>query len=176
MIALCSLPVVIAPSSRVGCLAGAYHAHRAEAAPRPGGDDPRSPQGGRAHPRAPRPLPGRTGAAEWRSRTRGSFDMSGRGGGPRATPDDTPLTATTTASEASGGTRTPGSPADIAFGGRAIAHAVAIAAVYFAAAKLGLSMAFVAEQVTAVWPPTGIALALVVVLGPAVWPGIALGA
>src|SRR5262245_65092966 len=34
-----------------------------------------------------------------------------------------------------------------------------LAAVYFGAAKLGLTMAFVAEQVTAVWPPTGIALA-----------------
>ena len=32
-----------------------------------------------------------------------------------------------------------------------------LAAVYFGAAKLGLTMAFVAEQVTAVRPPTGIA-------------------
>ncbi len=51
-----------------------------------------------------------------------------------------------------------------------------VAAVYFAAAELGLSLAFVAEQVTAVWPPTGIALAAVVLLGPRIWPGIALGA
>ena len=48
--------------------------------------------------------------------------------------------------------------------------------VYFAAAKLGLSMAFVAEQVTPVWPPTGIALALVLLFGWPVVPGIALGA
>src|SRR2546426_9349411 len=53
---------------------------------------------------------------------------------------------------------------------------LAIAAVYFGAAKLGLTMAFVAEQVTTVWPATGIALAAVVVLGPSVWPAIALGA
>src|SRR5262249_11590688 len=53
---------------------------------------------------------------------------------------------------------------------------LALAAVYFGAAKLGLTMAFVAEQVTTVWPPTGIALAAILVLGPAVWPAIALGA
>ena len=51
-----------------------------------------------------------------------------------------------------------------------------IAAVYFGAAKLGLTMAFVAEQVTAVWPPTGIALAVLLGFGSRYWPGIALGA
>jgi PAS domain S-box-containing protein len=51
-----------------------------------------------------------------------------------------------------------------------------IAAVYFGAAKLGLTMAFVAEQVTAVWPPTGIALAALLLFGYRLWPGIALGA
>src|SRR5262249_11933029 len=51
-----------------------------------------------------------------------------------------------------------------------------LAGVYFGAAKLGLTMAFVAEQVTAVWPPTGIALAALLVLGYWNWPGIALGA
>jgi PAS domain S-box-containing protein len=51
-----------------------------------------------------------------------------------------------------------------------------LAAVYFGAAKLGLSMAFVAEQVTAVWPPTGIALAALLMFGYRHWPGIALGA
>jgi PAS domain S-box-containing protein len=53
---------------------------------------------------------------------------------------------------------------------------LATAAVYFGAAKLGLSMAFAAPQVTAVWPPTGIALAAVLLVGPRIWPGIALGA
>jgi signal transduction histidine kinase/integral membrane sensor domain MASE1/CheY-like chemotaxis protein len=48
--------------------------------------------------------------------------------------------------------------------------------VYFGAAKLGLSLAFQADQVTAVWPPTGIALAAVLLFGYRVWPGIALGA
>jgi PAS domain S-box-containing protein len=51
-----------------------------------------------------------------------------------------------------------------------------LAAVYFGAAKLGLTMAFVSEQVTAVWPPTGIALAALLLFGYRAWPGIALGA
>ena len=52
---------------------------------------------------------------------------------------------------------------------------LATAVVYFGAAKLGLAMATVAEQVTAVWPPTGIALALLL-LAPRCWPGVLLGA
>src|SRR5262245_21981994 len=51
-----------------------------------------------------------------------------------------------------------------------------LAAVSFGAAKRGLTMAFVAEQVTAVWPPTGIALAALLLFGYRLWPGIALGA
>ncbi|MGV3723179.1 MAG: MASE1 domain-containing protein [Actinomycetota bacterium] len=51
-----------------------------------------------------------------------------------------------------------------------------MAAVYVASAKLGLSLAFGAEQVTVVWPPTGIALAAVLLLGRRIWPGILLGA
>jgi len=50
------------------------------------------------------------------------------------------------------------------------------AAAYVASAKLGLTLAFVAEQVTVVWPPTGIALAAVLLLGYRIWPFIALGA
>jgi signal transduction histidine kinase/integral membrane sensor domain MASE1/ActR/RegA family two-component response regulator len=55
---------------------------------------------------------------------------------------------------------------------------LAIAAVYFGAAKLGLSLADpgVSEQVTIVWPPTGIALFVFLVLGYRHWPGIVLGA
>jgi signal transduction histidine kinase/ActR/RegA family two-component response regulator len=52
----------------------------------------------------------------------------------------------------------------------------AVAALYFGAAKVGLTMAFLAEQVSPVWPATGIAVAAVLLLGPRVWPGIALGA
>src|SRR6266404_4824491 len=51
-----------------------------------------------------------------------------------------------------------------------------VAAIYFATAKLGLTMAFTAEQVTLVWPPAGLALASLLLLGNRVWPGILLGA
>ena len=47
---------------------------------------------------------------------------------------------------------------------------------YFLAGKLGLKMAFVHPSSTAVWPPTGIALAALLVFGYRVWPGIFLGA
>jgi integral membrane sensor domain MASE1/anti-sigma regulatory factor (Ser/Thr protein kinase) len=56
------------------------------------------------------------------------------------------------------------------------AKIVGIAAVYYGAAKLGLSLAFASKSVTAVWPPTGIALAALVLLGYRFWPGVALGA
>jgi PAS domain S-box-containing protein len=52
----------------------------------------------------------------------------------------------------------------------------AVATIYFAAAKLGLSMALLAEQVSLVWPATGFSLAAVLMLGYRVWPGIAIGA
>jgi PAS domain S-box-containing protein len=51
-----------------------------------------------------------------------------------------------------------------------------LVAVYFGAAKLGLTMAFVAEQVTVVWPPTGISLAALILFGHRLWPGVAIGA
>ncbi|HET7171766.1 MAG TPA: MASE1 domain-containing protein [Gaiellales bacterium] len=51
-----------------------------------------------------------------------------------------------------------------------------IGAVYFAAAKFGLSLAFETKQVTAVWPPTGIALAALLLFGWRIWPGVLAGA
>jgi diguanylate cyclase (GGDEF)-like protein len=51
-----------------------------------------------------------------------------------------------------------------------------LAVIYFVAGKLGLSMAFVHPSSTAVWPPSGIALAALLLLGYRVWPGIFLGA
>jgi PAS domain S-box-containing protein len=57
-----------------------------------------------------------------------------------------------------------------------LAGAVLLAAVYFGAAKLGLALAFVNASASAVWPPTGIALAAVLLIGPRAWPGIMLGA
>src|SRR2546422_8080872 len=58
-----------------------------------------------------------------------------------------------------------------------LARVFALAAVYLGAAKLGLSLALEgAAQVTAVWPPTGIALAALLLGGYRLWPGIAFGA
>src|SRR2546429_9063041 len=51
-----------------------------------------------------------------------------------------------------------------------------LAAVYLVAAKLGLMLAFVHACATAVWPPTGIALAAVLGVGYRVWLGIFVGA
>jgi serine phosphatase RsbU (regulator of sigma subunit)/integral membrane sensor domain MASE1/anti-sigma regulatory factor (Ser/Thr protein kinase) len=51
-----------------------------------------------------------------------------------------------------------------------------LAAAYYGSAKLGLSLAFETGSVTAVWPPSGIALAAVLLWGYRVWPGVALGA
>ena len=51
-----------------------------------------------------------------------------------------------------------------------------LALVYFASAKLGLELAFSTPSVTAVWPPTGIALAALVLWGRNLWPGVLLGA
>src|SRR5258706_391968 len=48
--------------------------------------------------------------------------------------------------------------------------------VYFLAGKGGLKLAFVHANASAVWAPTGIALAAFLLLGYRVWPGIALGA
>lgn len=59
---------------------------------------------------------------------------------------------------------------------RTIVANLGLAAVYFGVAKFGLSMAVTAEQVSTVWPPTGVALAAILVFGYRVWPGIWLGA
>jgi PAS domain S-box-containing protein len=53
---------------------------------------------------------------------------------------------------------------------------LAVGVVYFLAAKLGLAYALVHASATAVWPPTGIALAAVLLLGHRVWPAIFAGA
>jgi diguanylate cyclase (GGDEF)-like protein len=51
-----------------------------------------------------------------------------------------------------------------------------LAVVYFLAGKLGLSMAFLHPSSTAVWPPTGITIAALIIFGYRVWPGVFLGA
>src|ERR1043166_2860912 len=51
-----------------------------------------------------------------------------------------------------------------------------IAVVYFAGAELGLSLATLHQNVTPVWPPTGIAIAALLIFGGRVWPGVFIGA
>ena len=51
-----------------------------------------------------------------------------------------------------------------------------VGVVYFLAGKLGLAYAIVHANATPVWPPTGIALAAVLLLGRGVWPAIFAGA
>src|SRR2546426_5558692 len=57
-----------------------------------------------------------------------------------------------------------------------LATAVVLAVVYFCAAKLVLRLAYVHPSATAVWAPTGIALAAFLILGYRVWPAILLSA
>src|SRR5262245_16950387 len=62
-------------------------------------------------------------------------------------------------------------------GGAGYLVAVAIlAAGYLATARLGLLLDALAGFATLVWPPTGIALAALLLIGPGAWPGITIGA
>ena len=60
--------------------------------------------------------------------------------------------------------------------GRRPTFLAALAAVYFAAGKLGLAFAAINSSASAVWPPTGIALAAFLLFGRRVWPAIFVGA
>ncbi|MFF4563875.1 MASE1 domain-containing protein [Streptomyces sp. NPDC001435] len=55
---------------------------------------------------------------------------------------------------------------------------LAVAVCYYAAGRLGLLRQLVVERavVTPIWPPTGLAVASLLLLGVGIWPGIALGA
>ena len=59
---------------------------------------------------------------------------------------------------------------------RLIRIGLTVAVAYVIAAKLGFRLAFVAEQVTTVWAPTGIAQAALLLWGRSLWPAIWLGA
>src|SRR5215510_12905653 len=56
------------------------------------------------------------------------------------------------------------------------AQVALLAAVYVGVARVGLLLFSVLGHNTLVWPPTGIALAALLIFGPQLWPGIALGA
>lgn len=51
-----------------------------------------------------------------------------------------------------------------------------VAGLYFLTGKLGLTLAVVHPSATAVWPPSGLAFAAVLLLGYRIWPGVFLGA
>jgi len=51
-----------------------------------------------------------------------------------------------------------------------------VALLYFFCAKLGLLLSLVANSVTLFWPPSGIALAALLIFGVRIWPGVLLGA
>ncbi len=53
---------------------------------------------------------------------------------------------------------------------------VALAGVYIVAARAGLMMDAVAGFATLVWPPSGLALAALLILGTGLWPGVFIGA
>src|SRR6266508_5389879 len=60
-------------------------------------------------------------------------------------------------------------------GGRGLTFVLLVAA-YFVAGKLGLQLASVNASATAVWPPTGIAIAALLLIGLDLWPAILVGA
>lgn len=51
-----------------------------------------------------------------------------------------------------------------------------VALLYFASAWLGHALAFTGTTALSVWPPSGMAFALLVLMGRSVWPGITIGA
>jgi integral membrane sensor domain MASE1 len=57
-----------------------------------------------------------------------------------------------------------------------LVRALMLCALYVAAGKLGLSLAFAHASATPVWPPTGIALAGLLVFGRRLWPAVFAGA
>ncbi|TLY33809.1 MAG: hypothetical protein E6K56_00110, partial [Ignavibacteria bacterium] len=59
---------------------------------------------------------------------------------------------------------------------RQAAEILILAAVYFGAARLGLTINAVSGFATLVWPPTGISIAALLIFGYRLWPGVLLGA
>ncbi|WP_447003089.1 MASE1 domain-containing protein [Saccharothrix isguenensis] len=60
--------------------------------------------------------------------------------------------------------------------GRYALHLLVVAAGYYAGARLGLLQALINDQVTPLWPPTGVAVLALVLGGLKMWPGVAVGA
>src|SRR5258708_16362298 len=71
----------------------------------------------------------------------------------------------------------PGAARDVALPPLPLGWRLAVlVGVYFVAGKLGLRLAFEHASATAVWPPTGIALAALLLYGYRMWPAIFVGA
>ena len=51
-----------------------------------------------------------------------------------------------------------------------------MAGIYFLAGRLGLSLALINSTTSAIWPPTGLALAGMLMLGYRIWPAVLAGA
>ena len=51
----------------------------------------------------------------------------------------------------------------------------AVAGLYYGAGRAGLHLAYLHGTVTALWPPVGVGIAALVILGPGIWPGIVIG-
>jgi PAS domain S-box-containing protein len=86
-----------------------------------------------------------------------------------------PLTLPAAGSPETAATDQPGGPPGV----RRLRYAglvLALALVYYGAARLGLRYASIGPTISLVWPPTGIAFAALVLLGRRLWPGVALGA
>lgn len=67
-------------------------------------------------------------------------------------------------------------PSKISVTWRTWAAIAALAAVYFLAGKLALSLAVVHPSASAIWPPSGVALAALLLWGSRLWPGVFIGA
>ncbi len=52
---------------------------------------------------------------------------------------------------------------------------IALAGLYYGAAKIGLRLAYLGGAVTALWPPVGVGIAALVLFGTRLWPGIVIG-
>jgi integral membrane sensor domain MASE1 len=57
-----------------------------------------------------------------------------------------------------------------------LAQLAAVVAVYYATGRLGLLVAISPGNVTPLWPPSGISLAVFLLFGSRLWPSVVLGA
>jgi PAS domain S-box-containing protein len=56
-----------------------------------------------------------------------------------------------------------------------VAAVLVLAGLYYGAAKVGLRLAYLDGAVTALWPPVGVGIAVLVLFGTRLWPGIVIG-